>query len=193
MKVTVGNLMAIPGTVRFTDANTEVDSVVIIVIASVTVILLLLSAVIFLVCVITRNHCNFNIFKRKLDVNTNVNMYASPAYGTHQVFAEPGLDHTYETINETRIELQSVPPKESSDDKAQDRCLTIAGDRDQDQETINVKPISDQGDTPFNNSNNSDDDSHSEYENDDLDNIDYLQLQHEGSGPATDHSCTTNL
>ena len=27
-------------------------------------------------------------------------MYASPAYGTHQVFAEPGLDHLYEHINE---------------------------------------------------------------------------------------------
>ena len=27
-------------------------------------------------------------------------MYASPAYGTHQVFAEPGLDHLYERIND---------------------------------------------------------------------------------------------
>ena len=29
-----------------------------------------------------------------------VNMYASPAYGTHQVFTEPGLDHLYEPIVE---------------------------------------------------------------------------------------------
>ena len=32
--------------------------------------------------------------------NTNVNMYASPAYGTHQMFTEPGLDHLYEPIDE---------------------------------------------------------------------------------------------
>ena len=191
MKVAVGNLMPILGTVRFTDANTEVDSVVVIVIVSVAVILLLLSAVTFLVCVITRNRCNLNIFKRKLGVNTNVDMYASPAYGTHQVFAEPGLDHIYDTID---VELQSAPPMESSDDKGdQDSYLTMAGDRDQDQEMINVQPSADQDDTPFNNSNNTDDDSHSEYENDDSDNVDYLQLQHEDSGPATDHSYTTDL
>ena len=31
--------------------------------------------------------------------NTDVNMYASPAYGTHQVFTELGLDHLYEPID----------------------------------------------------------------------------------------------
>ena len=28
-----------------------------------------------------------------------VDMYVSPAYGTHQVFTEPGLDHLYEPID----------------------------------------------------------------------------------------------
>ena len=32
--------------------------------------------------------------------DTNIDMYASPAYGTHQVFTEPGLDHLYERIDE---------------------------------------------------------------------------------------------
>ena len=32
--------------------------------------------------------------------DTDVNMYASPAYGTHHVFSEPGLDHLYEPIDE---------------------------------------------------------------------------------------------
>jgi len=32
--------------------------------------------------------------------NTDVNIYASPAYGTHHVFTEPGLDHLYEPIDE---------------------------------------------------------------------------------------------
>ena len=31
--------------------------------------------------------------------NTGVSMYASPAYGTHQVFTEPELDHLYEPID----------------------------------------------------------------------------------------------
>ena len=46
--------------------------------------------------------------------NTDVNMYASPAYGTHQVFTEPGLDHLYEPIDELYEEenktLQETAP-----------------------------------------------------------------------------------
>ena len=33
--------------------------------------------------------------------NPDINMYASPAYGTHQVFTEPGLDHLYDRIDDT--------------------------------------------------------------------------------------------
>ena len=36
--------------------------------------------------------------------NTDVNMYASPAYGTHQVFIEPGLNHLYEPTDESHEE-----------------------------------------------------------------------------------------
>jgi len=40
-------------------------------------------------------------------------MYASPAYGTHHVFTEPGLDHLYEPIDELYEEksttLQDAP------------------------------------------------------------------------------------
>ena len=36
-------------------------------------------------------------------------MYASPAYGTHQVFAEPGLDHLYEHVdNKVTTTLQDT-------------------------------------------------------------------------------------
>jgi len=45
--------------------------------------------------------------------NIDVSLYASPAYGTHHVFIEPGLDHLYEPIDELYGEksttLQDVP------------------------------------------------------------------------------------
>jgi len=36
-------------------------------------------------------------------------MYSSPAYGTHQIFSEPGLDHLYESINDN-IEENTAKP-----------------------------------------------------------------------------------
>ena len=35
----------------------------------------------------------------KFTGNTDVDMYGSPAYDTHQIFTEPGLDHLYEPID----------------------------------------------------------------------------------------------
>ena len=37
---------------------------------------------------------------------TEINMYSSPAYGTHQVFSEPGLDHLYEPIDDATEDLE---------------------------------------------------------------------------------------
>ena len=50
-----------------------------------------------------KNTCSLllkSIRQQKPFINETVNMYASPAYGTHQVFAEPGLDHLYERIDD---------------------------------------------------------------------------------------------
>ena len=33
-------------------------------------------------------------------MDTDINMYTSPAYGTHHVFSEPGLDHLYDRIDD---------------------------------------------------------------------------------------------
>ena len=52
---------------------------------------------------------------------TDVSMYASPAYGTHQVFSEPGMDHLYEPINELYEEKSKTlqdPPQADDDDEA---------------------------------------------------------------------------
>ena len=61
-------------------------------------------AVIIIICVERKKS------KKKQSIaftgNTGVNMYASPAYGTHQVFTIPGEDHLYDRID--------VPFKERS-------------------------------------------------------------------------------
>ena len=53
--------------------------------------------------------------------NTGVSMYASPAYGTHQVFMEPGLDHLYEPIDkyceENTTTLKDTTSPASDDDE----------------------------------------------------------------------------
>ena len=67
------------------------------VIAAVMAFIIILS-IIVIICVVKKKS------KKKQSVaftgNTDVNMYASPAYGTHQVFTEPGLDHLYEPIDD---------------------------------------------------------------------------------------------
>ena len=40
--------------------------------------------------------------------NTDVTMYTSPAYGTHHVSSEPGLDHLYEPIDELHKEKSTT-------------------------------------------------------------------------------------
>ena len=56
--------------------------------------------------------------------NTDVSMYSSPAYGTHQVFTEPGLDHLYEPIDELYEEKSTtlqdtVPPVDDDENDAE--------------------------------------------------------------------------
>ena len=54
--------------------------------------------------------------------NVDISMYASPAYGTHQVFTEPGLDHLYEPIDkyvheEETTAFQDATPTTAKDDE----------------------------------------------------------------------------
>ena len=99
MGVTIGNIKSI------SDANTDNISYTIIIVTavisiaiSIPILLLILATV---KCLKTRaRYCSSPSDKEKPFTNEAVNMYASPAYDTHQVFAEPGLDHLYERIND---------------------------------------------------------------------------------------------
>ena len=67
-------------------------------IATVMVLIIIILLVVVIICGVKKKS------KKRQTIaftgNTDVNMYASPAYGTHQVFTEPGLDHLYEPIDE---------------------------------------------------------------------------------------------
>ena len=81
-----------------TSETTTASIIIFAAIASVIVLIILL-LVIVIICGMKKK-----IKKRQTIAftgNTDVSMYASPAYGTHQVLTEPGLDHLYEPIDES--------------------------------------------------------------------------------------------
>ena len=69
---------------------------ILIIIITVIVVLLILSIII----IVSYRIIKKNIKKRThaFTGDTDVNMYSSPAYGTHHVFSEPGVEHLYERI-----------------------------------------------------------------------------------------------
>ena len=99
MAVTIGNIRFINDT--STDA---INSTIIIVTAVISIVITALTMIIVLAvlkCLKTNAHCcSSTSDKDKACINEAINMYASPAYGNHQVFAEPGLDHLYEPIDD---------------------------------------------------------------------------------------------
>ena len=104
-----------------TDSDTfEITTTTIIILCLIAaVITLIILVVIIIICVVIKKS------KKKQSIaftgNTDVNMYASPAYGTHQVFTEPGLDHLYEPIDELYEEeatkLQDAASPENDDNE----------------------------------------------------------------------------
>ena len=81
------------------DTSETITTNIIIFVAIATVmVLIIILLVIVIICVVRKKS------KKRHTIaftgNTDVSMYASPAYGTHQIFTEPGLDHLYEHIDE---------------------------------------------------------------------------------------------
>ena len=82
-----------------TSDTTETTTIILVFAAIATVmVLIIILLVIAIICIVRKKT------KKKSTTaftdNTGVHMYASPAYGTHQIFTEPGLDHLYEHIDE---------------------------------------------------------------------------------------------
>ena len=123
--------------------------------------------------------------------NTDVNMYASPAYGSHQVFTEPGLDHLYEPIDElyeeetTKLQDAASPANDNESDienyfKMNPSFQVVdQGNEGNEHDTgshsgssDDVQAADDEDHMPANG--NDEDDG---YENDDQQKNDYLQLK----------------
>ena len=86
-------------------------TIIIIAIVAVVVVFIIIVLVIVIICVVRKK-----TKKRHTTTftgNTDVSMYASPAYGTHQVFSIPGQDHLYDRIDapfkERSTTLQDPP------------------------------------------------------------------------------------
>ena len=73
-------------------------SIIIFAAISTVIVLIILLLVIVIICGIKKKTKERQTIA--FTSNTDVNMFASPAYGTHQVFIEPGLYHLYEPIEE---------------------------------------------------------------------------------------------
>ena len=114
----------------------------------------------------------------KFTGNTDVSMYASPAYGAHQVFIEPGLDHLYEPIDEFCEDDNGIDTEDSL--KMNPSCevvdqATNEGNNESDTEPQSVLPSDVAADDDHMSTNNNDEDDG--YENDDQPKNDYLQLK----------------
>ena len=87
-----------------TDSDTfEITTTIIVILCLIAaVIALIILVAIIIICVVIKNS------KKKQSIaltgNTDVNMYACPAYGTHQAFTEPGPDHLHKPIDESHEE-----------------------------------------------------------------------------------------
>jgi len=53
-------------------------------------------------------------------------MYTSPAYGTHQVLSEPGLDHLYESIDDCVIQSPQHEGSQECQHNVKDTAEVIA-------------------------------------------------------------------
>ena len=95
----------------FDTSETTTASIIIFAAIATVIVLIIILLVIVIVCGIKKKT------KKRQTIaftgNTDVSMYASPAYGTHQVFSIPGQDHLYDRIDapfkERSTTLQDPP------------------------------------------------------------------------------------
>ena len=78
----------------------ELTTTIIVILSVIAVVMafIVILSIIVIICVVIKKSKNKQCVA--FTGNTDVSMYASPAYGTHQVFTEPGLDHLYEPIDD---------------------------------------------------------------------------------------------
>jgi len=132
----LGHLSTTIGNIKFMETNNSTTNVFIIVTAVISTGLSILMLILMLITFkYLKGHCNFN--KTKSFTNETVNMYASPAYGTHHVFIEPGLDHLYEPIDEEKSTTLQDAPAANNDDTDADGYLKMKSSCEFDDHAVN--------------------------------------------------------
>ena len=98
LNYTVGRLHYSGDTSANLPASDTITAFTTLCVITAVMVLIIILLVIVIVCSMIKNT------KKKQRVpytgNTDVSMYAPPAYGTHHVFTEPGLDHLYDRIDD---------------------------------------------------------------------------------------------
>ena len=112
----LGNLNIVVGRIKFTSSSDRSDFIYIIVIAAISIALSILMLIMVVIAFKHfKRHCHCTTTSKSF-TNEVVNMYASPAYGTHQVFSEPEMDHLYEPIDDCEESaLQDTDPADGDD------------------------------------------------------------------------------
>ena len=98
LNYTVGRLHYSLATMPSDTSEATTASIIIFAAISTVMVLIILLLVIVIICGIKKKTKERQTIA--FTSNTDVNMFASPAYGNHQVLTETGLDHLYEPIEE---------------------------------------------------------------------------------------------
>jgi len=173
-KVYMGqNLNFTVGKLQYTSADdsTSIPLWLIVVLVIVLVALVLLFSIIAVYICIRKNRHH----PRKPDVTNLVNdvsMYTSPAYGSHQIFTEPGLDHLYESLDNWTGFWNAIEQSDESDVEGIEMANEDDGASDVDEwGYLKMRDIIHQDNAP-----NTCNDDNTGYVNDDFRTSSYLHL-----------------
>ena len=118
-----------------TNINTSTNNDDSITTTNVLIIIIITAILLFGIITIVIIIISFCIVKKKSrkptssfsDNAADINMYASPAYGTHHVFAESGMDHLYEPIHDYLHEEDSTTLQDATPAAANDGETDVEG------------------------------------------------------------------
>ena len=99
------------------DTTVATTNIVIAAIVALIVVIIILSIIVVIICVVRKKSRKHTL--AITGTTADISMYTSPAYGTHHVFSEPGLDHLYDRIDDSYREKSTTlqDPPQAEDDE----------------------------------------------------------------------------
>ena len=118
LKFTVGSIQY-----HTSDSSNIFLSLSLIIPTSIIIIVVITLPLIILTCVVVWYRRKHHSSSDDAISASDVVMYSSPAYGTHQVFSEPGLDHLYESIDDYQLPQQGNNDNQESVDELREAAV----------------------------------------------------------------------